>query len=198
MNMFERLDWCPIDIDRFPYPDMSMDVSNDFWAWTFKRLTNDNLLSRTAVHLNKEILHEYPLLAEWMRLFPFRSIRNVKFNIQKEEVEPHIDFGNPRKDPELYENNRINEPCGYRVVISGARKNSFYVVHGDQKIYADMPDDTDVYVLGQTCTNHGVSYEPGRRTMFLHFEIDPIPHQLLLERSLEKYGDRAIWTSMPS
>ena len=192
--MFDRLDWCPIDVDKFPYPDMVMEASNDFWAWNFKRLTNDNMLSRTSVHLNREITLEYPLLEDWLSLLPFKSLRNIKFNVQKGEVEPHIDFGNPRKDPLLYENNRLNEPCGYRVMINGSRNNGLYIVQGENRIFANMPDDTDVYVLGQTCTNHGVSAEPGRRTMFLHFEIADVPHRSLLERSLDRYGDRAIWT----
>lgn len=196
--MFNGLEWCPISIARFPYPDLSLDVTNDFWAWNFKRLTNDNILSKTAVHLNREVLLEYPLLGDWLGLFPARSIRNIKFNVQKDEVEPHIDFGNPNKDPLLYENNHSNEPCGYRVIISGSRTNGLYIVRNDTRVYADMPEDTDVYVLGQTCTNHGVSYEPGRRTMFLHFEIDPGPHQDLLKHSLDRYGDRAIWASIPS
>jgi hypothetical protein len=63
---------------------------------------------------------------------------------------------------------------------------------GDKRIDTVMPDGTDVYVLGQTSVMHGVDHEPGRRTMFLHFEIDPSHHAELIRKSLDRYGSYAV------
>ena len=182
--------WMPIDIPKFPLPDLDINPKDDWGAWSFFRLTDNEDFNPYVISKLKSSVDEK--LVEWFKEFPYTSIRNIKFNIQKEAVTPHIDFTNPSKDLALYTNNQNAEPCGYRILIRGSRNNKLYVVHENKKIYVTMPEDTDVYVLGHTSTIHGVDDEPGRATLFTHFEIDIEKHNSIIERSLFKYKDYAV------
>jgi hypothetical protein len=184
--------WLPIDIPKFPLPDLDLSTETSWAHWDFAKLTT----SQSSPYSHSEIKDDVDeTLKTWFGNFPYSSIRNIKFNIQKDLVSDHIDFTKPELDPQLHENNSMNEPCGYRILVRGTRKGNMYVVHNGVKIYTEMPDDTDVYVLGHTSTLHGVDYEPGRVTIFTHFEIDPILHKQLITRSLQKYGKYAIMAS---
>jgi hypothetical protein len=185
--------WCPIDLPKFPIKDFTIDTASEWIDWKFSKLTEHRNSPYDVSILQEEIIKNFPELVKWFALFPHKTIRNIKFNIQNNKVNPHIDFTNPSRNMELYNNNSENEPCGYRVLISGKRANSLYIVNNEKKIYTVMPDDTDVYVLGHTCTMHGVDQEEGRKTLFLHFEIDPSRHFSLLKRSIEKYSKFAIF-----
>lgn len=184
--------WLPIDLPKFPLPELDMETHTSWAHWDFAKLTTNQETPYSESHFKDDV---NSVLKDWFSNFPYKTIRNIKFNIQKDVVSDHIDFTRPDIDPELHLNNSQNEPCGYRILVRGNRKDSMYVIDNGKKIYAEMPDDTDVYVLGHTSTLHGVDYEPGRVTIFTHFEIDTVKHQLLIERSLEKYKNYAIMAS---
>jgi hypothetical protein len=65
-------------------------------------------------------------------------------------------------------------------------------MRGEEKIYCNMPDDTDTYVLGHTSTKHGVENDEQRITIFTHFEIDAEKNRALLQKSFAKYSSYAI------
>ena len=184
--------WLPIDIPKFPLPELELETQTSWAHWDFAKLTNNQDTPYSETTIKDSVDDE---LKEWFRNFPYKSIRNIKFNIQKDVVSSHIDFTRPDIDPELHLNNSQNEPCGYRILVRGTRKGNMYVEHNGKKFYTEMPEETDVYVLGHTSTLHGVDFEPGRVTVFTHFEIDPVLHKQLIERSLLKYGKYAIMAS---
>ncbi len=190
--MSKNLIWCPIDLPKCPeFPNLN---ATTFWHfWNFMKITESSQTAYGISFIKNDVLLQYPNLVQWFRMFPYKTIRNIKLNQQVKEVKPHIDFTKPELDPHLYNNNQQNEPCGYRVLLRGGRKNKLYVVNKDVKIYCEMPDDTDVYVLGHTSTMHGVDQDEDRLTFFLHFEIDPERHQSLIEKSLVKYSKYAIY-----
>jgi hypothetical protein len=183
--------WCPIDLPKCPIiPDLQPNIVWHFWEYAKLTLNNENPYAVT--NFTDEVMQRYPELVEWFKLFPYKTIRNLKLNRQVSEVRKHIDFTRPELDVDLHKNNSENEPCGYRILLRGSRKNKLYVVHNDEKIYCDVPDDTDVYVLGHTSTLHGVDDDDDRWTIFTHFEIDSEKHKTLLEKSLTKYSNYAI------
>lgn len=183
--------WCPIDLPKCPQiPKLIPNINWKFWE--FAKLTINNENPYHVTDFTDECKKNYPDLVNWFNLFPYKTIRNIKFNHQLSAVIPHIDFTKPELDPDLHQNNRINEPCGYRVFLRGTRKEKLYVVHNGEKIYCNIPQDTDVYVLGHTSTLHGVDDDYNRWTFFTHFEIDQIKHKNLLDRSLQKYKEYAI------
>jgi hypothetical protein len=183
--------WCPIDLPKFSnFPKFEQDLIWHFWK--VSKLTINSCNPYSITEFNSNIKNNYPDLVEWFKLFPYTTIRNIILNLQIKKVNAHIDFTKPDLDPELYRNNSENEPCGYRIILSGGRKNKLYVIKNNQKVYCTMPDDTDVYVLGHTSTLHGVDDDDNRWTIFTHFEIDKLRHNELLLRSLQKYKDYAI------
>lgn len=177
----------PIDIPKFPIDNFSIPTDTEWYFWNFKKLTETNKNPYENSEFLDEIKIKFPELIEWVNLFPFEKIINVKFNIQKDTVKSHIDFTNPKLNLDLYNNNKINEPCGYRVLISGNRKGSLYIEKNGKKYYPILPKTTDVYVLGQTNCLHGVDDEHDRRTMYLQFYINKYEHEDLLIRSFKKY-----------
>lgn len=191
--MINKLLWCPIDIPKFPIKDFNLNTTTEWADWKFLKITEKRPSPYDISKISSNISELYPSFISWINLFPYKTIRNIKYNIQTNSVRPHIDFTNPSRDMELYNNNAENEPCGYRVLIAGKRTNSLYIMNNGIKVHTIMPDDTDVYVLGHTSTLHGVEHEEGRVTMFLHFETDTDKHQELLGRSIEKYSKYAIF-----
>ena len=193
--MFKNILWCPVDVPKFPIEHFKPSTNKSWADWDYYKLTERTKTPYDISEFTENAKIQYSEVIKWIENFPYKNIRNVKFNIQKSFVTPHTDFDFPDKEPLLYKNNRENEPCGYRILINGKRENSLFVMDGDKKIYTRMPEDTDVYVLGHTSTTHGVDDEPGRETMFLHFEIDPTENLELLEKSYKKYKDYAILKS---
>ena len=195
-----KLLWCPVDLPKFP-SKFSIITEKNWKFWNIAKLTNTlegNAYQKTKI--KEEISNKYPELMEWLSLFPIESIRNFKFNIQTSSVATHIDFQNKKEDEELFMNNNVNEPCGYRILLKGRRENCLYMKNDryGKKIYCTMPDDTDVYVLRHTDGWHGTEEDLDRQTMFLHIEVDPEKHQELLAKSLTKYGKYAVYApSLP-
>jgi hypothetical protein len=190
-----KLLWCPIDLPKFP-SNLRIKPEIIWKRWNYASLIDRQSGSAyQKTKIKEEIAGEYPELIEWLNLFPIKSIRNLKFNIQLDAVETHIDFHRREDDEELYQNNNNNEPCGYRVLIKGSRENCLYISHSKdgEKIHCTMPEETDVYVLGHTDGWHGTEKDTDRQTLFLHIEVDPEKHQELLKRSLAKYGKYAIY-----
>jgi len=190
----KNLLWCPIDLPRIP--NSFDEVKGDKWIfWNKTNFTEKRETPYDTSQWTEYARNKYPKFIEWFECLPYKSIRNVKFNYQIDIVKPHIDFTKPELKPYLYQNNVDNEPCGYRILISGKRTGAVYVVDNGIKIPCVMPNDTDVYVLGHTSTLHGVEEDIDRQTMFIHIEIDKDRHQEILKRSVEKYKQYAIWSS---
>ena len=190
-----KLLWCPIDLPKFP-SKLAVKTEKNWRFWDYVNLTErleGNAYQRTAIR--QEIVNEYPELIEWLSLFPIKSIRNLKFNIQTAAVVSHLDFTKREDDEELFLNNNENEPCGYRILLNGRRENCLYMSDSryGEKIYCTMPEETDVYVLRHTDGWHGTEEDVNRQLLFLHIEVDPEKHQELLKRSLDKYGKYAVY-----
>jgi hypothetical protein len=190
-NEFTNILWMPIDIPKCPIQPTV--ITGNFWAWwEFNKLTQQRTNPYDESEWADETKDKYPEFVEWFKHFPYKNLRNVKVNRQVKAVEPHIDFHRPDLHPILHHNNNKNEPCGYRILINGNRNKGLYVMRGEEKIYCDIPDDTDTYVLGHTSTMHGVDDDDNRITIFTHFEIDAEKNKTLLQKSFEKYGSYAI------
>jgi hypothetical protein len=169
-------------------------LDEGFAYWKFRRLTERQDSPYSVSAWKKEIRENSAGLIKWFGHLPFTNLRNIKLNRQERPVGGHIDFTNPGLDGNLWENNHCNEPCGYRVLVRGRRDGCLWVDGSDGTRYAcNMPGSTDVYVLDHTAGYHGVDDDADRWTIFCHAEIEPNLHAAIIKRSLEKYGDLAIW-----
>lgn len=187
--------WLPIDIPKFPIQNFDIDAVVDWSSWKFIKLTTEENNPYHVSDFKSEIKEKFPELIQWFSYFPYVNIRNIKFNIQQRPVKLHIDFTKPDVDNHLFVNNSQNEPCGYRILIKGKRSNTMYVINNNEKIYTTLPDSTDVYVLRHSDGLHGVDDDNNRTTIFTHFEINPVKHSALLEKSLKKYHEYAIFSN---
>ena len=194
-SLHNNILWCPIDLPKFPEINANTTANSAWTVWKFLKITEPRNSPYEVSQFTQEVQETMPNLVNWVNLFPYKSIRNIKINYQIDTVPTHIDFTRPHEEPQLHKNNLENEPCGYRVLISGKRSNALYIEQDNKKIYTTLPEETDVYVLGHTNVPHGVNYEPGRNTMFMHFEIDKEKHETLLLNSYKKYKDYAILKS---
>ena len=185
--------WCPIDIPKFPIENFRVQSEFKWNFWNVAKLTDDQSSPYEKTTLSNNIREQYPEFVEWLKNFPYLTIRNIKFNIQVGTVASHIDFTRPDLEPQLHRNNSQNEPCGYRILLNGNRSNRLYIIRNGVKHYVTIPDSTDTYVLGHTNVLHGVDQDTDRITIFTHFEIDSVRHQQLLEKSIQKYGEYAVF-----
>jgi|TARA_Y100000310_G_scaffold335768_2_gene418605 hypothetical protein len=199
MQSHAKLLWCPVDIPKFPYSDFNPSLEvKEFFAWKYKKIIESKRGSSTISEINPIVCKEYPDLIDWINLFPFKTIRKINLHTQIKECQSHLDFGYQQVikkgyDKKLYNNNFINEPCGYRTLILGSRTNMQYIIYNSEKVYTTMPDDTDTFLLRNTETIHGVDEEPGRTILYMHFEIDTDKNKKLIQSSLEKYSNYAIY-----
>lgn len=194
--MTTKLLWIPADLPPFPITDKFLLLSKDdhFACWSFTRLTQKQPSAYDITWWNPEFEKNFTEIVEWFNNLPIKNIRNIKFNIQTTVVHPHIDFTNPDANMELWTNNHDNDPCGYRVLINGARSNKLYVVNSaNEKIYCCIPPTTNTYLLRHSDGYHGVDEDENRLVVFIHIEVEPGKHAAILERSLSKYASYAIY-----
>jgi len=192
-----KLLWLPIAVPRLPDISDLLDPSkaiSDWDAWNFRRLTvkreNPYDISEWAPWVQRD--HAY--LIDWFESLPFKNLRNVKLNLQNRPVTGHIDFTRPEAELDLWKNNNSCEPCGYRIIVKGDRKNGLWVQQSNgNRINCQMPDSTDTYVLRHTDGMHGVNDDQDRWTIFYHAEIDRDKHASLMAKSLDMYREYAIW-----
>ena len=103
-------------------------------SWEFFRITEKRTSPYEVSEFTQEVEDTMPELVNWIKLFPYKTIRNIKINYQIGSVPTHIDFTRPEADPELHKNNSENEPCGYRVLIYGKRTDGLYIEKNNKKI----------------------------------------------------------------
>lgn len=163
----------------------------NFHVWNFEKLVEDNV--RYGINsFTKEAEKKYPSIVKFVNSLPFTDISNVKINIQTEQSAMHIDFQRPENGKELYDNVSSNEPSGYRVLIQGSREK-LYVQTDTGKHLARLPEDTNVYVLSQTECLHQVEEDTNRMILYVTGFVNTEKHQALLEKSLKKYNEYAIY-----
>jgi len=177
--ILSNIDWCPIDIPKFPYPDMYLELNGQSYFWDMNRMDKDGCL-------DTELVDRYPLLANWFAMLPYTNIEFMRFSRQREEAPPHRDKAKDARTGWI-------EPSGYRIVIKGDRCNSLYVVKDGQRIYPILPETTDVYALRYTETLHGVHMDPNRIIIYILGQLDANRHKQLLKKSIDTYPEHVIY-----
>ena len=168
-----------------------------FESQMFTSRLTDNRYSKSI--FNEEYRATHGFLFDFITdHLPFDDIVNVKIHRQYRNAEKvHLDFANPQDNIELYNNNVYNEPCGFRMVVAGVRQGALHIENSKkEKIYPYLPETTDWYCLNSTNAKHAVeTLDNGRMIIFTHGWINLDKHNLIINRSLEKYGEYAVWDS---
>lgn len=191
--MITNLLWCPIALPKFPVDNFLREVeplvvSQTKWAdyWDAADISHEFL---------QTLREKYAELDSWFDLLPCKSILKLKLNVQIGPIAIHLDIDRNKWLDEIETFNKwlSVEPVGYRVLISGAKENTLFTVLNNKKVYPTIPEDTDTYVFHSSSFLHGVEDDPGRKLLYMNLEIDESKHQKLLEDSLNKYRDYAIF-----
>lgn len=123
--------------------------------------------------------------------FPIIDITLFTYKFQKNKVIPHIDFqGNHDKE---YIHYIKNEPSGYHVVLKG-QCDSLEIFNGKEWVTTILPKTPMAYVLNLTSCLHRVKEDSLRETLYIRGWLDIEKHNRLIERSLKRYGDLAIYS----
>ena len=196
----ENLNWLPIDVPKFSYSrEVIRDFKRNYVPPTAKQFWAQKLTEPTIdyspVRWVGDLTESQKKLANFIdENLPFEYVINVKIHHPRTMGNWHLDFTEPEKNKEIYAHNKITDPCGYRIVLQGNRVGDLEVKTSVGSEVPILPEETDVYVIGHTAVPHRtISINPNRYIVFIHGKVDPDQHQYLLERSLEKYRDFAIW-----
>ena len=196
-----EISYLPIDVP--PIPDKEEILANFRPQFNYSFWQQERLVDRDAKDpydkpcgWSSEAKRKYPSLLQFIdRFLPFEQIVNAKFANLIMDGRPHTDFVRPAIAPAFYQHCVANEPCGYRLLINGVRKRSFFVCREEQSPpeewnYVTIPESTDTFLIPYTKPAHGTKkVEDNRLVVFLSGIISPERHQALIKRSVEKYSE---------
>lgn len=177
-----KLLFLPIDIDvtgieSFKQLDSSNRISsfNSWWESTS--------ISEHTAQQCKSVIDQ----------LPFTKVTALTHKLQTEAVPSHIDVNAtmPFIDGEA-ENILANEPAGYRFVIHGAT-DSIEIFNGVEWVTAHVPAVPCCYVLNSTTGRHRIKRDLNREIIYARGLVDPTAHHTLIQKSLAKYKDYAIY-----
>ena len=123
---------------------------------------------------------------------PIINITTFTFKVQKKATKPHIDYYPNVSDVYGYKRTAQNEPAGYHIVLKG-KFDSLEVFNGKEWINPILPKVPIAYLLNLTSCVHKVKEDELRETLYIQGWLDIEKHTQLIERSLKKYGDLAIY-----
>lgn len=186
----------PVDIDvpKLDFPEL-VDIQSDIIGssfWDYEQLLdtsiNDNFPWKK--NLNQTRQHYRNLIEQ----LPFESLDNVRVSIQTKTVKPHVDISEETKKRlgSNYNHYIANEPCGYRILISGNQSSLKLIVSG-KIVSTYLPSVPGLYLINSTTCRHFVDKDIGRKTIYIRGLVKQDEHQDLIERSLQKFKEYAIY-----
>ena len=93
--------------------------------------------------------------------------------------------------PNELEHIKLNEPAGYRIVISGST-DSIEIFNGVEWVVARAPQTPCCYVLNSTSARHRIKEDIGRKMIYIRGFLNREKHLELLSKSYERYKDYAV------
>ena len=121
---------------------------------------------------------------------PIVNITAFTHKFQQMAVNPHYDYR--YNSSELYDHITKNEPAGYHVVLNG-KVDSLEIFNGKEWVTPILPKVPIAYLLNLTSCIHRVKADNLRETLYILGWLDIKKHNQLIESSLKKYADLAIY-----
>ena len=173
----------PIDIDLKDFKFNQLDSSYVMTGW--QPYWKTSMVSKDTIQEN--------YLTNILDQLPFDKITRISYKVQKTKVLGHTDVHSDMNLEEgEWENIVNNEPAGYRIVISG-KTDRLKVFDGKDWITAYLPKVPCCYLINSTDVRHMVLEDDNRELIYLRGFLNQEKHKMLLERSLRKYKDYAIF-----
>jgi len=127
----------------------------------------------------------FPSLANAIRQLPFKEIGASGMLMQMGAVPPHRD---------TYDPDQPQEPRRYIIYITNPSDSTFYIQHGDVKIYPQIDEKYRCFAFNNTDVLHGA--DPTFKTKIILSTagiIDQKKHNELLSRSIKKFSNKVIY-----
>lgn len=165
--------------------------------------TNFELGEEKSYHQNywetKEVLgkeNNYQQYRNLLDQIPIVNITTFTHKFQQMVVASHFDYYAPNKETSSDEFIHIkdNEPSGYHIVLKG-KCDSLEIFNGKEWINPILPNAPIAYLLNLTSCLHRVKEDHLRETLYIKGLLDEEKHKQLIERSLKRYGDLAIYNT---
>jgi hypothetical protein len=158
------------------------------------RLYDDEMWSNRRIEgINEGIIFhpgfedEFPVLADCIRQLPFKQLTVSGMLYQLGEIPPHQDTQDPHCP---------TEPRRYTIYLTNPENNTFYFskTKDSEKIYPTINKDYRCFVFNNTDVWHGASLTHRPKIILtMAGIIDNEKHEELLNRSLEKFKDQALY-----
>lgn len=207
-NPFHHIAYMPVAIPQFPAAQTIVERFRPQFkgmSWNQQRLMPSYITDRQpysqAREWSSEMQDSMGELIEFIHTeLPFTKVVIAKILQSQTDLGIHVDIGKyDWCDKTFYDHQYRLAPSAYRIVLGGHSNNTlYYVAHYDtpkeNRIWAQMPSDTDTFVHSAVDSLHGADYhdQTNRYILFIHGWLDEHRHLDLLERSYEKYRDYAI------
>lgn len=183
---FTKLLFLPIDIE---IPNITLDRDGLYKVPT--QFHQPKWWDTVIVNSDKERMKVFQPIVDQL---PYVEPPMIMHKFQNVPVGPHFDvYKAMRIPPEEYQNIQDNEPCGYRMVLSG-NFDKLQILANGEWVTPKLPSMPVCYLINSTALKHRVLDDPGREVVYFRGIIDPDKHKKLLERSFSKYGEFAYWS----
>jgi hypothetical protein len=171
----------PVDIE-IPKIDISKMQSTIIENAKYQQYWNTSRINETINEELKFVLDQLPI----------NKVTNIYYKEQNGLVLPHYDvYPDMHFEEGEYKNILDNEPAGYRLVLEGST-DVLYVKSRNIFKLAHLPSVPSCYLLNSTAGQHMVKDNPGRKIIYVRGFIDSVRHQILIEKSLNRYKNLAI------
>ena len=124
---------------------------------------------------------------------PISNITLFTHKFQQKVVNPHWDYyPGINNISDEYKHIVENEPAGYHVVLKG-KCDALEIFNGKEWINPVLPKVPVAYLLSLTSCLHRVKEDYMRETLYIKGFLVIVKHKQLIERSVKRYGDLAIY-----
>ena len=172
---------------------LDIEVTETSFELVVKDSYNQNTFWTTTPVIGKE--NNYQLYISLLDQIPLVNITTFTHKIQQSKVNDHVDYYGDNKNPQAeYIHLLKNEPAGYHVILKG-KCDSLEIFNGKEWITPVLPQVPIAYLLNLTSCLHRVKEDHLRETLYIKGFVDEEKHKQLIERSLKRYGDLAIYQS---
>lgn len=173
-----RHKWCMVSTSKEPKNWRRYDKE----MWDNRRVEQD---TKPEVLLHPGFETEFPQLANVLKQLPFKQLTVSGMLYQLGDIPLHSDTHDPHEP---------TEPRRYTIYLTNPEYNTFYFERDGVKHFPKINKDYCCFVFNNRDIQHG-ALMGNREKMILTIAgiLDNEKHDILLERSLNKFKDEALY-----
>ena len=171
---------------------LDIEVTETSFELGEQKIYHQNYWETKAV-IGKE--NNYKQYSSLLEQIPIANITLFTHKFQQMVVNPHYDYYPNVHSMNEYKYFIQNEPAGYHVVLKG-KCDSLEIYNGKDWVTPILPQTPIAYLLSLTSCLHRVKEDYLRETLYIQGWLDIEKHNQLIERSLKKYADLAIYNQI--